>query len=133
MRASVSEVMTEQTLGRGMRLAFGKYTDGELLDTVEVLAHEKYEELLKKREVLNQSFIDYGTYADVRRLADGTEVVRQKTVETDAPVVLPPTALTSPGGEDQPTPTSTDNHTTVGVVDVARGLAVLTAVDGVHG
>ena len=26
MRASVSEVLTEQTLGRGMRLPFGEYT-----------------------------------------------------------------------------------------------------------
>ncbi|HEX9540791.1 MAG TPA: hypothetical protein VGA04_21720, partial [Streptosporangiaceae bacterium] len=42
MRASVSEVMTEQTLGRGMRLPFGQYTGTELLDTLEVLAHEKY-------------------------------------------------------------------------------------------
>lgn len=92
MRASVSEVMTEQTLGRGMRLPFGTYTDIEILDTVEVLAHEKYEDLLKKREVLNQAFIDYGTYAEIRRLADGTAVVRQKTTETDEPVVQPPTS-----------------------------------------
>lgn len=90
MRASVSEVMTEQTLGRGMRLPFGEYTDIEILDTVEVLAHEKYEDLLKKREVLNQAFIDYGTYAEIRRLADGTAVVRQKTTETDEPVIQPP-------------------------------------------
>ena len=87
MRASVSEVMTEQTLGRGMRLPFGKYTGVEILDTLEILAHEKYSELLEKRKVLNEAFIDYGTYAEVRRLADGSSVVRQKTVESDADVV----------------------------------------------
>ena len=38
MRASVSAVLTEQTLGRGMRLPFGAYTDIELLDTLEVLS-----------------------------------------------------------------------------------------------
>ncbi len=87
MRASVSEVMTEQTLGRGMRLPFGEYTDIEILDTLEILAHEKYGELLEKRKVLNEAFIDFGTYAEVRRLADGSSVVRQKTVETDADVI----------------------------------------------
>lgn len=87
MRASVSEVMTEQTLGRGMRLPFGRYADVEILDTLEVLAHEKYSELLEKRKVLNEAFIDYATYAEVRRLADGSSVVRQKTVESDGEVI----------------------------------------------
>ncbi|MFR0363356.1 DEAD/DEAH box helicase family protein [Streptomyces sp. MCC20] len=87
MRASVSEVMTEQTLGRGMRLPFSKYTDVEILDTLEILAHEKYSELLEKRKVLNEAFIDYATYAEVRRLADGSSVVRQKTVESDGEVI----------------------------------------------
>ena len=115
MRASVSEVMTEQTLGRGMRLPFGTYTDVEILDTVEVLAHEKYEELLKKRDVLNQAFIDYGTFAEVRRLADGKQVVRQKTTETDAPVVAPPKppAASEGTGATEPLP-----GTGVGIVDL---------------
>lgn len=34
MRASVSEILTEQTLGRGMRLPFGRYTGTEILDTL---------------------------------------------------------------------------------------------------
>jgi len=33
MRSSVSEILTEQTLGRGMRLPFGAYTGIEILDT----------------------------------------------------------------------------------------------------
>ncbi|MEY9949515.1 DEAD/DEAH box helicase family protein [Kitasatospora sp. GAS1066B] len=98
MRASVSEVMTEQTLGRGMRLPFGKYTKVELLDTLEVLAHEKYTELLEKRKVLNEAFIDYGTYAEIRRLADGSTVVRQKTVEAESEVIGPQGAAPSPEG-----------------------------------
>ncbi|SEO94871.1 DEAD/DEAH box helicase family protein [Actinacidiphila rubida] len=106
MRASVSEVMTEQTLGRGMRLPFGDYTDVEILDTLEILAHEKYGALLEKRKVLNEAFIDYGTYAEVRRLADGSSVVRQKTVESDADVIgLPgenaPAGVSDGGGNGQ--------------------------------
>ncbi len=36
-RASISEALTEQTLGRTLRLPWGAYTDVELLDIVEVL------------------------------------------------------------------------------------------------
>ncbi|MFI7230616.1 DEAD/DEAH box helicase family protein [Nonomuraea angiospora] len=96
MRASVSEVMTEQTLGRGMRLPFGKYTNIEMLDTLEVLAHEKYSDLLAKRKVLNQAFIDYGTYAEIRKLADGRSVVRQQVTEANADVIG------LPGRDDDP-------------------------------
>lgn len=74
MRASVSEVLTEQTLGRGLRLPFGRYTGWELLDTLEVLAHERYEDLLKKAKVINQAFIDHRTRAVIRRNAQGQEV-----------------------------------------------------------
>lgn len=57
LRASVSEILTEQTLGRGMRLPFGRYTGIELLDTLEVLGHERYEELLRKANVLNEQIV----------------------------------------------------------------------------
>ena len=51
-RPSISEALTEQTLGRGLRLPWGQYTGIELLDTVEVLSHERYQELLKRAGVL---------------------------------------------------------------------------------
>ncbi|MFB7934738.1 DEAD/DEAH box helicase family protein [Streptomyces sp. NPDC056039] len=120
MRASVSEVMTEQTLGRGMRLPFSKYTDVEILDTLEILAHEKYSELLEKRKVLNEAFIDYATYAEVRRLADGSSVVRQKTVESDGEVIGLP-------GGDRPQASDTsqpevDNISQSGASATGQGL-----------
>jgi len=37
LRALASQVLTEQTLGRGLRLPFGQLTGVEMLDTVEVL------------------------------------------------------------------------------------------------
>lgn len=63
LRASVSEILTEQTLGRGLRLPWGQYTDRELLDTLEVVAHERYEDLLKRANILNEAFIDARTSA----------------------------------------------------------------------
>ena len=82
MRSSVSEILTEQTLGRGLRLPFGEYTEWELLDTLEVLAHERYEDLLKKAQIINQAFIDHRTRAVIRRNAEGqaVSVVEQEPV-----------------------------------------------------
>lgn len=51
-RPSISEALTEQTLGRGLRLPWNAYTGVELLDTLEVLSHERYQELLEKAGVL---------------------------------------------------------------------------------
>ena len=81
MRSSVSEILTEQTLGRGMRLPFGAYTGIEILDTLEVVAHERYEELLKKAGVLNEAFVDYRTRAALRINAQGQQVVVTETIE----------------------------------------------------
>lgn len=74
MRSSVSEILTEQTLGRGLRLPFGEYTEWELLDTLEVLAHERYEDLLRKASVINEAFVDHRSRAVIRRNAKGAEV-----------------------------------------------------------
>ena len=84
MRASVSEILTEQTLGRGMRLPYGQYTGVEILDTLEVVAHERYEDLLKKAGILNQAFIDYRTWAATRVNAQGQTVAVTETVESGA-------------------------------------------------
>jgi type III restriction enzyme len=90
MRSSVSEILTEQTLGRGMRLPFGAYTGIEILDTLEVVAHERYEELLKKAGVLNEAFIDYRTRAAFRLNARGQQVVVTESVlAATAPIVGP--------------------------------------------
>lgn len=79
MRASISDVLTEQTLGRGMRLPFGHYTDVELLDTLEVVAHERYQELLNKAGVLNEAFIDYRTRVALQPMANGAAGIGTET------------------------------------------------------
>jgi type III restriction enzyme len=89
MRSSVSDILTEQTLGRGMRLPFGEYTGIEILDTLEVVAHERYEDLLRKRGVLNEAFVDYRTRAALRVNAQGQTVVVTESVEATAtPVII---------------------------------------------
>jgi type III restriction enzyme len=93
LRASVSDILTEQTLGRGLRLPFGRYTGIEFLDTLEVLGHERYEDLLRKAGVFNEQFIDRRTRALLRRDALGQFVPVIETTEVQvsiAPVDKPP-------------------------------------------
>ncbi len=103
MRASVSEILTEQTLGRGLRLPFGHYTDIEVLDTLEVLGHERYEDLLRKAGVLNEQFIDRRTRAVLKQDAEGRLVAVQETTTVAAPVAAieassgPSPAVATPG------------------------------------
>lgn len=84
LRSSVSDVLTEQTLGRGLRLPFGGYTDVPLLNELEVVAHERYSDLLKRSKSLSEDFIDQRTAlaeeaakageADVSITEEGVEV-----------------------------------------------------------
>jgi type III restriction enzyme len=89
LRSMVSEILTEQTLGRGLRLPFGQYTGIEFLDTLEVLAHERYDQLLKKLNIINEAFVDYRTHAVLRRNAQGQLVATVETVQGDTPEVIP--------------------------------------------
>lgn len=64
-RPSISDTLTEQTLGRGLRLPWEAYTRNEFLDTVEVLSHERYAEILARADVLLDGLV-------ARRLAAPT-------------------------------------------------------------
>ena len=115
LRASVSELLTEQTLGRGLRLPFGRYTGVEFLDTLEVLGHERYEDLLRKAHVLQEQFIDYRTRAVLRQTAQGQlERVVERT-EVSPPLGQMPSSGTSG--------TATGQLIQVQSVDTATGRA----------
>lgn len=55
LRAMASEVLTQQTMGRGLRLPFGRRTDYARIDHLDILAHTSFEELLNDEDIL-QSF-----------------------------------------------------------------------------
>ena len=123
MRSSVSEILTEQTLGRGMRLPFGAYTGIEILDTLEVVAHERYEELLRRAGVLNEAFVDFRTRAAIRLNALGQQVVVKETIQAQSK----PLIATGDGegsvepavADDQPDPVVTTVEERTGQVGAA--------------
>lgn len=54
LRAMASEVLTQQTMGRGLRLPFGKYTGVTQIDQLDIIAHQSFKELLEAENVLSQ-------------------------------------------------------------------------------
>lgn len=96
-RPSISDVLTEQTLGRGLRLPWGAYTGIELLDTVEVLSHESYEKLLAKAGVLLEGL------TEVRA---ATPVVVPAVQEAPTATAPAPATPVAPAGPAAGTPAS---------------------------
>jgi type III restriction enzyme len=86
LRPLLSDVLTEQTLGRGLRLPWGEYTGVPLLDALEVLAHDRYEQLLKKTSVINEEFVDYRTRLVVRTNAEGVQTAHVETTQATVDV-----------------------------------------------
>lgn len=54
LRAMASDVLTQQTMGRGLRLPFGKYTGIFQIDQLDIIAHQSFKELLTAENVLQQ-------------------------------------------------------------------------------
>ena len=56
LRAFKSTTFIEQIIGRGLRLPFGQYTPKEALNTLEIIMHDNFQELLNVRKSLKNNF-----------------------------------------------------------------------------
>ena len=114
LRPSVSTILTEQTLGRGLRLPFGKRTGREFLDTLEVLAHERYEALLRQRDALNERFVSYRTRQTVVHDKDGVPTLRTETTTSETQVLTFDEAKGANQPESRPTVADLDQRAEAG-------------------
>lgn len=48
LRTSASNTLTEQTIGRGLRLPYGKITGNEVVDKLTIVSHDKYDEIIRE-------------------------------------------------------------------------------------
>lgn len=48
LRASAADILTEQTLGRGLRLPYGARTGNADVDRLTVIAHDRFDELIRR-------------------------------------------------------------------------------------
>jgi type III restriction enzyme len=60
LRALASETLTEQVLGRGLRLPYGKRVGTPMVDQVDLVAHESYRQLLANKDALYQRIAPAG-------------------------------------------------------------------------
>lgn len=58
LRTMGSEVLTQQVMGRGLRLPFGALTGVPAIDELDILSHESFVRLLKNENVLKQFGIE---------------------------------------------------------------------------
>jgi type III restriction enzyme len=106
LRASVSEILTEQTLGRGLRLPFGgRLTGVPALDTLEVVVHERYDALIARIDRMREAFVDMRTV---------TAAAGPEDQPVDAGVAINPEGDATPG-----TPAVTDVDARIADQDAA--------------
>lgn len=70
LRASASEILTEQTIGRGLRLPYGKRTGVHAVDRLCIIAHDRFQEIIDRANagdsiIREKVYIGSGADADV--------------------------------------------------------------------
>src|SRR5699024_10541132 len=97
LRAMGSEVLTQQVMGRGIRLPFGQRTGVETIDELDIISHKSFVSLLKTEDILRE----FGIESDERPQAStvlalpGTKVDPQAMAVPTTPIIENGTASTS--------------------------------------
>lgn len=87
LRTMGSEVLTQQVMGRGLRLPFGALTKAPAIDELDILSHESFVKLLESENVLKQFGIENAV-----REGGGKEII------TPPGTTNPPQVGARPGG-----------------------------------
>lgn len=96
LRAMASEVLTQQTMGRGLRLPFGTYTDVWQIDQLDIIAHQSFTELLEAENVLQQFGLDQAVAATDKAKVE--EAIRQAGINPETGNTI----TVASGGEGYP-------------------------------
>jgi type III restriction enzyme len=107
LRASASDILTEQTLGRGLRLPYGarvargSFEEFAAVDRLTVIAHDRFDEVIQKAKepgsIIQMQTLVIGEGGDVS--PTGTTLVETPSL---AEIFLTGTQLTIPGFENPP-------------------------------
>lgn len=106
LRASASEILTEQTLGRGLRLPFGRRVskggddDFSAVDRLTVIAHERFDEIITKAHEpgsIVMKALEIGEGSDIS--ATGATLVNTPSI---AEMIVTGAQPQIPGFDEQP-------------------------------
>lgn len=107
LNAAKSDILAMQTIGRGLRLPFGEQTGNEELDTLDIVAHDHYRELvdeIKSRDIfryrdLDKDTVEYSEFVGVSATIDDSQlslldfVITSSGVKSFAEVCNPKTQI----------------------------------------
>lgn len=106
LRTLASETLTEQILGRGLRLPFGVRTGIEAVDTVDIVAHDSYRDLLANKQALLQAVLEERAEAAAELVTTPTtqsvELEARDGVEPGIATTSQPGLTFVFGGDDRP-------------------------------
>lgn len=116
LRASASDILTEQTLGRGLRLPYGKRTGVQEVDTLTVIAHDRFNALIELAKEEN------GITRKLKKLYIGEDgdVSNEKPITIQSPSVveqLLDSMMPVPAASEEAQPVSAGNW---GVAEAAK-------------
>jgi len=121
LRAMASDVLTQQTMGRGLRLPFGRRTGYPRIDQLDILAHTSFEELLNDENILHTFGLDGAVDGEVtgEDILNAPPVVRPQDVPGTSGTLDPAPADDSfPDGPDRSAFDETSDSTAPGHVAV---------------
>jgi type III restriction enzyme len=81
LRAFAAEILTEQTLGRGLRLPYGERTGDEAVDRLTIIAHDHFEEIVRRARApgsIVMKEVRIGAGGDIP--AEGEQIVEAKPI-----------------------------------------------------
>ncbi|MDK8796418.1 DEAD/DEAH box helicase family protein [Corynebacterium sp. MSK044] len=143
LRTMGSEVLTQQVMGRGLRLPFGALTGVSAIDELDILSHESFVKLLESENVLKQFGIqdavrDGGSKEIITppgtsnppQVGTGTEAGTTATTDETSTTTIKPSedALTSPGVPDTTAGRTVGTRALTDEDDVTKGVEVFTPV-----
>lgn len=105
LRAMASEVLTQQTMGRGLRLPFGKYTDIPQIDQLDIIAHQSFHELLTAENVLKQFGLEEAVSSSDKTKVDAAIRQAAGRAESQSDPTSPDSASPSEHSTAQSNPT----------------------------
>ena len=122
LRASASEILTEQTIGRGLRLPFGVRTGVASIDRLTIIAHDKFQSIIDAANDPNSIIRKAIT------IGEGGDVPAEKTQAISVPSVLESmfmvkeTVQQYPGGRAPQSPLDTEEKRQIAsvVLDVVK-------------
>lgn len=103
LRASASDILTEQTLGRGLRLPYGKRTGIESIDSLTIIAHDQFQKIVDQAKSPNSLItktVYIGEGGDIP--AEPDQIISNPTIVTALFTENSPSAATSADPQADP-------------------------------